>query len=191
MNRITFRGLAVGAVIVSAAGLASANVVTNSGFELAISPANGWTNAGAFNSAATLGTITPHSGSAFAGTQFAPRTLYTASMTQVLPLSSGNVVDFGMYYFQLGALASANLTVILDGQTIYTNNVVASTPSWQAVSVTGITINNNNPVLVLQVTGNARSNAWGLDDVTVTPAPGAAALLGFSVLGVTARRRRA
>lgn len=181
-------------VATALAGSAGANVVVNGGFELAINPTNGWTQTptGQFSQAATLGTFTPHSGGFMASTHLGSNVAGTNTLTQTLTLNAGDVVDFGMFYQDSSTNALANLTVVLDGLTIYTNTVGAtSTSSWQAVSVPSITISNNNPVLAISVFSKRSNAIWLLDDVSVNvvPAP-ATALLGLAAIGMAGRRRR-
>jgi MYXO-CTERM domain-containing protein len=182
------------ATVACAAAAATANVVTNDSFELPVSPANGWTQvpAGQYIQSASFGGITPNAGGFFALTPgtAGSNILQANAISQTLPLTAGDVVDFSMFWAVLSTNAGAALTITLDGQTIYTNTVgVLTATTWQPISVTGITIANNNPLLVISATGRRANAQWALDSVSVTPAP-STAMLALGAMGLTARRRR-
>ena len=186
--------LIAASAVASIALSAQANVVLDGGFESAINATNGWTtNAGPWGqNPLGLTTFTPHSGSFYAAATSSSNATRTNTLSQVLALTAGNIVDFSMWYELSSNSAIASITVSLDGNVIYTATPGAGNiTTWNNIAVSGITIANNNPTFTISQTISGRTSSFVLDDVSIeiVPAP-ASALLGLGAMGMMARRRR-
>jgi VPDSG-CTERM motif len=166
---------------------ASANLITNPGFETG--DFTGWTHIGGLVGGAASG-IAPHSGN------FQARFLDVGSLTQSVATTPGAsyIIDFFLatnqragypnsFSVSWGGVPIFSLTnQSAFGYTEYTFNVTASTAST---------------ALGFQFVSTGFTNAWFLDDVSVNPAgvgvPDAGStlpLLGFALLGLAALRRK-
>ncbi len=109
-------------------------------------------------------------------------------MTQVLALTAGDTIDFGIWYAISSTKTTAAMTITLGSQTLVCLPFgVGNQLAWTNISVPNITVGSNNPTLSITVS----DAIWLLDDasVNVTPAP-ATGLLGLGAMGLVPRRRR-
>ena len=185
----TISGAAICTILLlSAAGSAHANLVTNGGFETG--DFTGWTNPA--NSGIAIDTAFPATGTydaAFAG---------TGTLTQSVATTAGTSYTLSFSLLDESGLNADSFTVGFGGFTDTITGDNAASYTTETFIVPGVDIVGSSTVL--SFTGASTVTAWNLDDVSVTaaaipePATGgllaAATLLVFSVAGRIRAPRR-
>jgi hypothetical protein len=176
------------AAALSFAHLASANLITNPGFETG--DFTGWTNVGS-SVTGTFGGIAPHSGSSQARLG-----VFAAALSQSVATTPGASYTISFFLALSHNLAPTSFSVSWGGVTIFsqTNPPVGFGYADHTFIVTA---SNPSTLLLFQANTPGGLGDWLVDDVSVEPAgvtvPDAGStvsLLGFAWLGLAALRRK-
>jgi hypothetical protein len=159
-----------------------ANLVTDPGFESCptLPPPPGWSGTGV---AGCNGT--PHTGSWAAGLEG------SATLSQSIPTTSGVTYDFSFWVSGINLSTPDQFTASFGSdQVLDLVNVTPSTYTFEDFTVSAMAASTT-----IAFAGTARTGAWLLDDVSVTPLaavpePESLGLFAFAALGLATLYRR-